>query len=123
MLIIDKSSLRKIPAPDQLFIMFIDTGLMPYPCIHKTVSQDKQLKTISIKHRFEGCAILTQQEVDEIISKYPKTNWKLISLAEIATELPVYINFPEGHPLHNNNVEIRAVNGSLDFRELLNLKK
>jgi hypothetical protein len=121
MLIIDKKSIQEIPAPDKLFVMFIDTGLYPYPCVHKRI--EGKAVHYSIVHRFEGCAILSDAEVNQLTKRYPKTNWKVITLADIATELPVYINFPAGHPLHNNNIEVRAVNGSLDFRDILKPQK
>lgn len=118
--IIDKSEIQKIPSPDNLFVMFIDGGIIPYQVVHR--KKEGNQVYYSIYRKFEGCAILKEQEVDLLKKRYPKTNWKIVTLTEISKELPVFINFPAGHKLANDVIEIRSINGEIDFLDLKSLK-
>jgi hypothetical protein len=105
--IIDKTELKKLN-PEKLF--FIQHQLQPQMFIHNMGGKPE------LHHGFEGAAFLNEKNTEIVLKMFPAC--KPIPVSEMSKFLPVYLNFPEGHKLHDHNIEIRTINAPIDTREL-----
>jgi hypothetical protein len=86
-----------LPNPNKLFFCFhkLDETIF----VHR-----KPDGTYTKKKGFEGAAFCSEKTTEELLKADPFL--LCITVAEMSKKLPVYLNFPTGHPLSDFQIRI-----------------
>jgi len=102
----------KFPDPTKLFFCFhrIDDTMF----IHANPNG-----TFQLKKGFENAAYFDEKNTEKLLREHSVLN--CITVAEMSKVLPVFLNFPAGHPLADFQIEI--VNGEVDYNPKIDIVK